>query len=298
MPTQRARLLSLLAVLRAASGHELLDRNCWPDFSLHYAACCQEGLPADPACFDEQRTFHRCCGCESKPPRNLSGERSATALGLKLSRHFFGPLLCDGPSVKARHEDFQVTTREGEQRLLRVYIYDLHRRFNGDILNRLQLGGWLSGSDCDYGLTLCTEEQWNGFFSVYRQFATEVLVLLKFLAAPPGVLTTDPKEADIFVVPYLAKTDCAESGNAGRDPCWGKCKCATAIKHLFHELPHYSWSTRGWACLGLRIESAFHTSVIIWGWAVKSVVQHSGDSILVHLPHRMYQYCVAAEVNH
>lgn len=80
---------------------------------------------------------------------------------------------------------------------------------------------------------------------MYRQFATEVLVLLKFLAAPPGVLTTDPEKADLFVVPYLAKTDCAESGNAGRDPCWGKCRCSTAVKHLFSQLTYYNWSTRG-----------------------------------------------------
>ena len=83
------------------------------------------------------------------------------------------------------------------------------------------------------------------FFSVNRQFATEVIILLKFLAAPEGVLTEDPNEADLFVVPYFAKTDCAESGNAGRDPCWGKCKCATAVKHLFAALPHFSWRTRG-----------------------------------------------------
>ena len=55
-----------------------------------------------------------------------------------------------------------------------------------------------------------------------------MLTLLKFLAAPDGVLTQDPSAADLLVVPYLAKTDCAESGNAGREPCWGKCKCATA----------------------------------------------------------------------
>eukprot|EP00438_Fugacium_kawagutii_P013307 Skav206487 [mRNA] locus=scaffold1128:85355:86143:+ [translate_table: standard] len=103
----------------------------------------------------------------------------------------------------------------------------------------------MDGSECDYGLTTCTEARWNGLFSVYRQFATEVLVLLKFLAAPEGVLTQDPEEADLFVVPYFAKTDCAESGNGGRDPCWGKCKCATAVKSLFSALPHFSWQTRG-----------------------------------------------------
>lgn len=131
-------------------------------------------------------------------------------------------------------------------RLLRVYIYPLDRRFNGEILNRLQMGGWATGSECDYGLTPCTEAAWNGLFSVFRQFATEVLVLLKFLAAPVGVLTADPLEADLLLVPYLAKSDCAEAGTAGREPCWGTCKCSTAMRYLFQELQaQYSWATRG-----------------------------------------------------
>ena len=64
----------------------------------------------------------------------------------------------------------------------------------------------MDGSECDYGLTACTESKWNGLFSVYRQFATEILVLLKFLAAPEGVLTEDPEEADLFVVPLRKLT--------------------------------------------------------------------------------------------
>ncbi|CAE7368016.1 IRX7, partial [Symbiodinium pilosum] len=159
------------------------------------------------------------------------------------TQQFFSPLLCDGPSVQTHDADFWVLDK-GQRRRLRVFVYPLARIFNADLLNRLQLGGWTSGSECDYGLTACTEARWNSLFSVYRQFATEVLVLLKFLAAPEGVLTEDPSEADLFVVPYLAKTDCAESGNAGRDPCWGKCRCSTAVKYLFESLPHYSWRTR------------------------------------------------------
>ena len=155
----------------------------------------------------------------------------AQELGQRYTQQFFGPLLCDGPSVKVHDSDFWVLDG-GQQRKLQVYVYPLGRIFNADILNRLQLGGWTSGSECDYGLTPCTEARWNSLFSVYRQFATEALVLLKFLAAPDGVLTEDPTKADLFVVPYLAKTDCAESGNAGRDPCWGKCRCSTAVKHL------------------------------------------------------------------
>lgn len=234
-----------VALWPLASGWMLLDRNCWPDFDAHYGACCHDEVPASPGCFDEQKTYERCCRCPSAGFENTSTGKAIGALGLKLSRSFFGPLLCDGPSVKARREDFLVSDNGGSQRLLRVYIYKLPRRFNADLLNRLQLGGWLLGSECDYGLTPCTESQWNGLFSVNRQFAAEVIVLLKFLAAPPGVLTTEPREADLFVVPYFAKTDCAEAGNAGRDPCWGKCKCSTAVKYLFEELHHYSWATRG-----------------------------------------------------
>ena len=53
-----------------------------------------------------------------------------------------------------------------KQRKLQVYVYPLGRIFNADILNRLQLGGWTSGSECDYGLTPCTEARWNSLFSV------------------------------------------------------------------------------------------------------------------------------------
>ncbi|CAE8642314.1 unnamed protein product [Polarella glacialis] len=240
-------LLSWSLLTSTADGWQLLDRNCWPDFSAHYSACCHDEIPPHENCFnaEEGRTWARCCSC----PRglNVSGGEHGVQLdkaGLKLSQQFFGPLLCSGPSLRAHPDDFWVTARDGSRRLLRVFVYPLPRKFNTDLLNRLQLGGWLTGSECDYGLTPCTEAGWNGLFSVFRQFATEVILLLKFLAAPPGVLTSDAAEADIFLVPYLAKTDCAESGN-GRDPCWGKCKCATAVKHLFQELPHYSWQTRG-----------------------------------------------------
>ena len=289
---------------------QLLDRNCWPDFSAHYASCCQEavpcsfvprcavwkllyvldcfvepksrtqllihshflllrkqmflfyciilsflvgpprlliclafifsplavwqGIPPSPQCFDESRTFEKCCRCQNG---------AELSLGHRLTQQFFGPLLCH-PSVATHEDDFWIQ-HKGKRRLLRIFMYPLPRMFNADLLNRLQLGGWMDGSECDYGLTACTESKWNGLFSVYRQFATEILVLMKFLAAPEGVLTEDPEEADLFVVPYFAKTDCAESGNAGRDPCWGKCKCATVVKHLFSALPHFSWHTRG-----------------------------------------------------
>eukprot|EP00928_Gymnodinium_smaydae_P086853 TRINITY_DN71269_c0_g1_i1.p1 TRINITY_DN71269_c0_g1~~TRINITY_DN71269_c0_g1_i1.p1 ORF type:complete len:572 (-),score=118.43 TRINITY_DN71269_c0_g1_i1:54-1769(-) len=228
----------------------LLERNCWPEFDVHYGLCCHEELPPDPRCFDLDRTYERCCTCPSSNDEEDAAAAAAASpplspLGLRLTRHFFGPLLCDGPSVRSRREDFLIQDFDGSERLMRVYIYPLHRRFNAELLNRLQVGGWSSGSECDYGLTPCTEERWNGLFSVNRQFATEVLTLLKFLAAPPGVLTSDPDSADLFVVPYFAKTDCAESGNFGKDPCWGKCKCATAVKHLFQELHHYNWNSRG-----------------------------------------------------
>eukprot|EP00931_Biecheleriopsis_adriatica_P080283 TRINITY_DN53639_c0_g1_i1.p1 TRINITY_DN53639_c0_g1~~TRINITY_DN53639_c0_g1_i1.p1 ORF type:complete len:561 (+),score=87.28 TRINITY_DN53639_c0_g1_i1:24-1685(+) len=234
---QSACRLQLVLLLSTSSAWQLLDRNCWPDFSVHYGHCCHEEIPPDEKCFDARagRTWATCCSC---PRSNVS------SIGSRLTQQFFGPLLCDGPSVKTHTDDFMVTAPDGSRRLMRVFIYPLPRKFNTDILNRLQLGGWITGSECDYGLTPCTEARWNSLFSVYRQFATEVLVLLKFLAAPPGVLTSDPAEADLFVVPYFAKTDCAESGNAGRDPCWGKCKCATAVKHIFGALEHYSWQTR------------------------------------------------------
>ncbi|CAJ1392035.1 unnamed protein product [Effrenium voratum] len=220
--------------LFASSALGELDRNCWPDFSAHYGICCQEGLPPDERCFDGvARTWQRCCRC----PEQIDG---FDGLGPKLTRQFFGPLLCQ-TSATSRLEDFWLPDA---RRLLRVFIYPLARLFNADLLNRLQLGGWMTGSECDYGLTPCTEQRWNGFFSVYRQFATEVLVLLKFLSAPEGVLTEDPTQADLYVVPYFAKSDCAESGNFGRDPCWGKCKCATAVKHLFNALPYFTWQTR------------------------------------------------------
>lgn len=242
MGTALGKVLGGAVAVYLSSATQLLDRNCWPDFSQHYGSCCTEGIETDPECFDEMsgRTFQRCCRCENSSSSTDPGLWDP--LGFALSRAFFGPLLCEGPTARSRLQDFQVGPN---QRPLRIYVYPLHRRFNGELLNRLQLGGWISGSECDYGLTPCTEERWNGLFSVYRQFATEVIVLMKFLAAPPGVLTRDPAEADLFVVPYLAKTDCAESGNGGRDPCWGRCKCATAVKHLFQDLPHYSWATRG-----------------------------------------------------
>jgi len=223
--------------------YELWEESCWKDVasSLNYLTCCSESVSPDPACFVDGRTFETCCRCAAAPDPQRQ-DHSA----LNLSQQFFGPLICTLPRAKSRLEDFIHSSSGSDDKLLRIYIYPLPRKFNGDILNRLHTGGLYYGqSTCDHGLTVCTEQAWAGFYTVYRQFASEVLVLQKFLTAPYGVLTDNPDEADLYVVPYLVRSDCIESGNAGKSPCWGNCKCARAAKFLWAQLHHYNWKTRG-----------------------------------------------------
>mmetsp|Transcript_45930 Transcript_45930/g.84245 ORF Transcript_45930/g.84245 Transcript_45930/m.84245 type:complete len:553 (-) Transcript_45930:9-1667(-) len=236
-----AASLHIDVVAQATRAYELWENGCWHDVNgLNYLYCCSDLVSPNPGCFVDGRTFESCCRCPAPDAHRQD------YLAMTLSQQFFGPLICSLPRVKSRLDDFMLHLSGGGQRLMRIYIYPLPRKFNGEIVNKLFTGGVaFEGSTCDPGLTTCTEQAWAGLYSVYRQFASEVLVLQKFLTAPHGVLTDNPEEADLYVVPYLVKSDCIEAGSAGHDPCWANCKCAKAQKFLWPQLRHYNWKTRG-----------------------------------------------------
>eukprot|EP00747_Dinoflagellata_sp_TGD_P019182 gnl/TRDRNA2_/TRDRNA2_126999_c1_seq2.p1 gnl/TRDRNA2_/TRDRNA2_126999_c1~~gnl/TRDRNA2_/TRDRNA2_126999_c1_seq2.p1 ORF type:complete len:386 (+),score=28.42 gnl/TRDRNA2_/TRDRNA2_126999_c1_seq2:62-1159(+) len=52
---------------------------------------------------------------------------------------------------------------------------------------------------------MCPEDRWDGAWSAWRQHLAEVILLQKFLTAPPGVLVDDPTTADIILVPILSQ---------------------------------------------------------------------------------------------
>ena len=91
---------------------------------------------------------------------------------------------------------------------LKVFVYDLPAEWNSDLLEHMEKRVRVR-SNCDYVRSPCIELQrddevinhslkWSGF-SNHRQYAAEVPLLAKFLQMP--LQTSDPAQADLFVVP-------------------------------------------------------------------------------------------------
>ncbi|CAL1135256.1 unnamed protein product, partial [Cladocopium goreaui] len=130
---------------------------------------------------------------------------------------------------------------------LKIFIYDpwaidgtvedLPSRFHVDVHAAVQRSAADVGSSCDWMLSACTESS-NHPFTIRRQLGQEVIILRKFLANP--LPASDPKDADIFVVPALI-------GSA----CMGglyDTHCTTPLEEfgddLFELLPFYNAETR------------------------------------------------------
>ena len=91
---------------------------------------------------------------------------------------------------------------------MRVWVYDLPRTCNSELLRRMELRR--GASSCDYERSSCVEtvrsrprrDGWD--YSNLRQYAAELPLLAKLLQLPRA---RTPQEADLFVVPYLASTE-------------------------------------------------------------------------------------------
>ena len=77
-------------------------------------------------------------------------------------------------------------------------------------MNLLQALGEQSDSPCDYAFTACTEPAFSDLYSVYRQYTADVVILQKLLALRDVEWTDDGAAADLYIVPYLAKSDCMD----------------------------------------------------------------------------------------
>lgn len=120
---------------------------------------------------------------------------------------------------------------------LKIFIYDLPSQFTEDVHLALQRRAAELGLGCDWMLSACSESS-NHLFTVRRQFGHEVIILRKFLANPLPV--SDPKDADIFVVPALIASACMGG--------LYDTHCTTPMEEfgddLFEMLPFYNAETR------------------------------------------------------
>lgn len=80
----------------------------------------------------------------------------------------------------------------------KVLTYNLPDGFHLDLL--VAMARWRGSSNCDWMRSPCTELHRSNFYSRNRQFAAEVPLLAKLLLLPQ---TTNPDEADLFVVPWF-----------------------------------------------------------------------------------------------
>ena len=65
-------------------------------------------------------------------------------------------------------------------------------------------------SNCDFGVSSCTEEKYARIYSGKRQYAAEVALLRAYVLRTR--LTTDPTRADLLVVPALFASACLLRG--------------------------------------------------------------------------------------
>ena len=65
------------------------------------------------------------------------------------------------------------------------------------------------------------------------------VILQKLLALRGVEWTDDGATADLYIVPYFAKSDCMEGGRCGEKPCFGRCKCAQMAESLRSHLTWY-----------------------------------------------------------
>ena len=137
--------------------------------------------------------------------------------------------------MQSRAADFNVDGRG-----VKVFVYNMHSQYARDAYAWAETFREEKGSNCDFMLTPCTENGWNGKYTTMRQWGTEVLILQKIFAASAfDVLTDDPTVADLFVVPYLASLACRMQGWAGHS-CFNS---PADTMTLIERLPHYSSAT-------------------------------------------------------
>lgn len=128
------------------------------------------------------------------------------------------------------------SARPSDYEGLKIFIYDLNSSYHADLVDEMTADAQAAGSNCDFMLAPCTEKRWVQSFSTSRQWGAEVIILRKLLASPG--LVHDPREADLFVVPYLIATDCRLRGHHVR------CLTPTLLQELLRQLDHYNVHTR------------------------------------------------------
>eukprot|EP00927_Polykrikos_kofoidii_P014854 TRINITY_DN16564_c0_g1_i1.p1 TRINITY_DN16564_c0_g1~~TRINITY_DN16564_c0_g1_i1.p1 ORF type:complete len:867 (+),score=74.10 TRINITY_DN16564_c0_g1_i1:122-2602(+) len=135
-----------------------------------------------------------------------------------------------GSGPKLHATDFTLGRPSGR---LRVFIYDLPADFHVSLIQEMNRGS-LNISNCDWMSAPCDENVWGGRISGRRQYSAETQILLKFLQAP----TVDPTDANLFIVPFLVRTECHLRGQSFR------CARSNLTHRLFLDaqkyLPHWS----------------------------------------------------------
>jgi hypothetical protein len=76
---------------------------------------------------------------------------------------------------------------------------------NADRVVTAALIFYAQGFDCDAGFFPCNEKNWNGAWSAFRAYSTEVVLLQRFLSAPPGIIVDNFADANIVIVPALSQ---------------------------------------------------------------------------------------------
>ena len=90
-------------------------------------------------------------------------------------------------------------------------MYCLPDRFHADALGRAVA----RRTPCDYGVTPCRAGFRKPEYGFDDGYTAEVWLLQRFVLS--DLVTDDPRAADLFLVPYLAMTDCLA------DPAFGSC---------------------------------------------------------------------------
>ena len=107
--------------------------------------------------------------------------------------------------------------RTGSSTKLNIYVYELEDEFSLEKYIEEMNASSLPKSNCDWNMNVCAEENWVGQYSTMRQYGADSTLIKLFRSYSNCV--DDPRDADIFVVPFPHSSFCRKYFSTS----WYKC---------------------------------------------------------------------------
>jgi len=130
------------------------------------------------------------------------------------------------------------------KRDLKVYMYKLEKTWSADeIVHQLETHRdiYWKRNNCGWNRHVCKEKTWEKEYSTFRQYGADVTIIEKFKHYEN--LVTNPKDADLFLVPYPHSSQCRAPPHG---EVWAHCGGVSReyTKKMVRSLKHLTPTTR------------------------------------------------------